>query len=116
MKKKTLNILKNDPWLEPYTDAIVGRHEDAVRAENRLCGPDGTLDSFANAHNFFGLHRQADGKWVFREWAPNATAITLVGDFSKWKRLKKYQLKPKKNGVWEVKLNASDMHTATSTR
>lgn len=105
MKKKTLNILKNDPWLEPYAPAIIGRHNDAVNKELELCGPDGKLESFANAHNYFGLHRTADG-WVFREWAPNATSITLIGDFSKWKELKKYALKPKKNGVWELKLKA----------
>ena len=50
MKKKTLNIIKNDPWLEPYSAAIIGRHEDALRKEQELCGPDGSLDSFANAH------------------------------------------------------------------
>ncbi len=110
MKKKTLNIIKNDPWLEPYSAAIIGRHEDALRKEQELCGPDGKLDSFANAHNYFGLHRQADGSWVFREWAPNATGITLVGDFSKWKQLKKYALKPKANGVWELKLKPDAMN------
>ena len=67
MKKKTLNILKNDPWLEPYAGAIVGRHNDAVNKEIELCGPDGKLDTFANAHNYFGIHRTADG-WVFRDW------------------------------------------------
>ena len=63
MKKKTLNIIKNDPWLEPYTDAIVGRHNEALNKEAELCGPEGTLESFANAHNFFGLHHTADGGW-----------------------------------------------------
>lgn len=110
MKKKTLNIIKNDPWLEPYANAIIGRHNDAIAKETELCGVDGTLDSFANAHNFFGLHRNTDGSWVFREWAPNATGITLIGDFSKWKILKKYALKHKKNGVWEIKLKPSDIH------
>ena len=23
---ETLNLIKNDPWLEPYADAINGRH------------------------------------------------------------------------------------------
>ena len=110
MKKKTLNILKNDPWLEPYAEAIAGRHEDVLRKEAELCGPDGSLDSFANAHNYFGLHRTADGGWVFREWAPNATSITLIGDFSKWKEMKKYALKSKPNGVWELKMKPDDLH------
>ena len=27
--KETLNIIKNDPWLEPFADAITGRHQYA---------------------------------------------------------------------------------------
>ena len=101
-----LKLIKNDPWLEPYAAAIEGRHEDAVRKEAELLGndKDATLSGFANGHNYFGLHRLDDGKWVFREWAPNATAITLVGDFSDWKELRRYELKPLKDGVWEVRL------------
>ena len=33
----------------------------------------------------------------------------FVGDFSKWKQLKKYALKPKANGVWELKLKPDAM-------
>ena len=25
--EKTLNLIKNDPWLEPFADAIAGRHQ-----------------------------------------------------------------------------------------
>ncbi len=79
-----LRLIKNDPWLEPYADAIVGRHDDVLRKEAELLsGEDGaTLKSFANGHNYFGLHRMNDGKWVFRERAPNATSITQIVDFS----------------------------------
>ena len=81
MKKKVLPIIKNDPWLEPFADAINGRHEDVIRKQTELVGESGSLSDFANAHNYFGLHRTADG-WVFREWAPNATAINMVGTFN----------------------------------
>lgn len=107
MEKPT--IIKNDPWLEPYTDAIIGRHYDAINKERELTAMDGTLDKFANAHNYFGLHHTPTG-WVFREWAPNATGITLIGDFSKWRELAKYRLKPKANGVWEIRLKDSEIH------
>ena len=50
---KTLNIIKNDPWLKPYSDAITGRHLDAVKKEAELTQASGNLDSFANAHNYF---------------------------------------------------------------
>ena len=42
----------------------------------------------------------------FREWAPNATQIFMVGTFNDWKEEKKYSLKRKANGNWEIKLPA----------
>lgn len=102
----TLPIIKNDPWLEPYADAIEGRHQDVIKKEAELLTDAEDLDSFANAHNYFGLHRQTDGSWIFREWAPNATGITLTGDFSGWKEEMKYKLSPVGNGVWEITLPA----------
>lgn len=35
---KVLNIIKNDPWLEPYADAINGRHQHVVEKEKELVG------------------------------------------------------------------------------
>lgn len=98
---RVLPIIKNDPWLEPFADAINGRHADAINVEKRLTRQSGNLVDFANAHRYFGLHREASGEWVFREWAPNATAITLTGDFSGWKKLPAYALKNIGGGVWE---------------
>ena len=79
---KALNIIKNDPWLEPYADAINGRHQHVVEKEKELVGKK-TLSDFATGHMYFGLHRTDKG-WTFREWAPNATEIYLVGDFNDW--------------------------------
>ena len=107
-KKSTapkLALIKNDPWLAPYADAIEGRHADVERKLRELVGPKGSLDEFANAHNYFGLHRQADGSWVFREWAPNATEIFLIGDFSDWHCQTRYELtRVSDAGDWEVVL------------
>ncbi len=103
MKTKQLAILKNDAWLEPYADAIIGRHNDAINKEKELTSNCGSLVDFANAHQYFGLHKCKDG-WVFREWAPNATAITLVGDFSEWREMARYALQRLDGGVWELKL------------
>ena len=46
--KKTLALIRHDEWLEPYADAINGRHEDAVRKEKELTGKDLSLVDFAN--------------------------------------------------------------------
>ena len=111
-KPRRLKILRNDPWLEPYATAIEGRHADAMRREKELVKGCRNLDGFANAHNYFGLHHSADGKgWVFREWAPNATAIYLTGDFNGWKADDSYALKRiGENGVWEITLPAQALH------
>lgn len=98
---KVLPIIKNDPWLEPFADAITGRHQDAIDTEKRLTSQAGTLSDFANAHRYFGLHRNDDGSWVFREWAPNASEIYLIGDFNNWEPTPKYVLRRLEGGVWE---------------
>lgn len=102
--KKALNLIKNDPWLEPYSKTIEGRYEQAVSKENQLTdGGKTTLSDFASGYLYFGLHRTDKG-WVFREWAPNATHIYMVGDFNNWQEHEDYRLQKKQNGVWEVNL------------
>lgn len=100
---KILPLVKNDPLLEPYAPSIWGRYEYFRQVEKKLCENHRSLSDFASGYLYFGLHRLTDG-WVFREWAPNATAIFLIGDFNNWQRLPDYQLKRLQNGVWELKL------------
>lgn len=109
--KSRLKLIKNDPWLEPFTDAIEGRHQDAINKEAELTAGGRTLRDFANAYEYFGLHRTPKG-WVFREYAPNATAIYLIGDFNDWKPTEAYALKKVKGtyGDWEIKLKAGQLH------
>ena len=98
-----LPIVKSDPYLVPFADAIYGRYEHFNKMEKKLTGDNQSLSDFATGYLYFGLHRQTDG-WVFREWAPNATAIFLIGDFNNWQRHPDYQLKKMLNGIWEVHL------------
>ena len=104
-ESKTLKIIKNDPWLKDYEPAIVGRHQHAVDKIAELTqGGKTSLSDFATGYLYFGLHKTSTG-WVFREWAPNATEIYLVGDFNKWQEKPQYRLKRLKNsGNWEIKL------------
>ena len=105
-RRQKLNLIKHDPWLEPFSEAIEGRHADATGKERELTGGKSSLDEFANAHNYFGLHHTAEGNWVFREWAPNATRITLIGDFSNWQRQARFELRRGEGGVWSIELPA----------
>ncbi len=98
-----LPFVKNDPYLEPYAAAIYGRYDYFRQIEKRLLTESHSLSEFATGYLYFGLHRLTDG-WVFREWAPNATAIYLIGDFNNWQKHPDYQLKKLQNGIWEIKL------------
>ena len=103
---KHIGIVANDPWLEPFENAIQGRHDHALWMIDHLTnGGKMKLSDFATGYLYYGLHRNEKGEWIFREWAPNATEIFLIGDFNNWKESPKYALKKSKNGQdWEIKL------------
>ena len=103
---KTLKLIQSDPYLQPFAEAINGRYNYAIAQEKKLTGGK-KLSEWANGYMFFGLHK-VDKKWVLREWAPNATAIYLVGDCNGWQKDEAYRLQPKENGVWEASF-AEDM-------
>ncbi|NMA74745.1 MAG: 1,4-alpha-glucan-branching enzyme [Bacteroidales bacterium] len=107
--KKELKLIKNDSWLKPFEAAIVGRHQEVLKKESELT-QDGkfSLSDFSTGYLYFGLHKTPDG-WVFREWAPNATEIHLIGDFSDWKKQEDFKLKRDKNGIWEIQLKPDSL-------
>ena len=98
-------IYETDPWLAPYKDAIDARHRRILDARADI-EVGGSLSKGLNNHLYYGMHRTANGDWIFREWAPNATKIYLIGDFNNWKRTEAYALKPVGNGNWEIKVSS----------
>ena len=95
----------NDPLLAPYADKIARRARLVCDREASLCAKGGTLADFACAHEYYGLHLRS-GRWIFREWAPNATSIELVGDFNGWHADGSFALTRNAsgpNGAWEGK-------------
>lgn len=103
---KQLALIKNDPYLKDYENAIRGRHEHALWKLSALTNNGKqTLTDFANGHKYYGLHKLSRG-WVFREWAPNATKLYLVGDFNNWQETERYEAKRLDSyGNWELKLS-----------
>ena len=107
MKKKM--IYETDPYLMPFKAAIDARHKRILDCRDRFA-VDGSLAAGINNHIYYGLHRQSDGSWIFREWAPNATRIYLVGEFNGWHRTEGYALKPVGGGNWELSVPAMFLH------
>lgn len=98
-----------DPYLEPFKEAIEARHKRIMDARDQF-SVDGSLSEGLNNHLYYGLHRTDDGGWVFREWAPHANRIYLIGEFNNWKRTSAYTLSPTGSGNWEIKLPEMFLH------
>lgn len=106
-------IYESDEWLLPYRDALEARHNRIEEFRARY-SVDGSLSKGINNHSYYGLHKTADGqKWIFREWAPNATRIYLIGDFNNWKRTEAYALRPVGGGNWELEVDSMFMAHGT---
>lgn len=98
-------ILDYNPQLLPFTDQIQQRVSRYQRTKSALLA-DTTLSQFANGFLYFGLHRQRQG-WIYREWAPAAQQLWLMGDFNDWNRTA-HPLARMGNGVWELLLPGDD--------
>ena len=107
-----MGIVKNDSYLVPFNEAICGRHNHAIeRIKELTFEGKQTLSDFANGYNYYGLHK-TNGKWIFREWVPNATNLYLIGDFNNWERSREYQCKRIEGtaGDWELILDEDKIH------
>ena len=82
-------LIKRDPLLKPYAAQLRERfvHYQHFRAEIEKTG--GVFGEISQGHHYFGFNRgENDGEtgvW-YREWAPNAHALSLIGDFNGWDR------------------------------
>ena len=107
LDKTIEQLTTHDPCLKPYADHIRHRILMVDETEFRLTQGITDLADFASGHEYFGMH-YTDDCWVFREWAPNATAITLKGSFNGWQASKQYALnRLTDDGIWEIVLDPS---------
>ena len=101
-------LVEQDPYLQPYIADFLRWTEKYRLKEKELLG-NNSLRDFASGHDYFGLFKTDKG-WVFRDWAPNATRIFLVGNFNEWQDHSDYELKRIDNGSWELEMPNSAVH------
>ena len=96
-------LLAIDPFLKAYEPSLLNRLKKYQSVERSLAENRSDLLRFATGHDYFGLHFKNDA-WVFREWAPNATAIYMVGEMTAWQESPEFALeRVGHNGVWELR-------------
>ncbi|MBP3428269.1 MAG: alpha amylase C-terminal domain-containing protein [Clostridia bacterium] len=101
-RAKTLRIIRDDPYLASHEGDIRERLNRYRRKKRALLKPGQTLSDFANGHMYYGFHKTKTG-WVYREWAPAAKALHLIGDFNGWNR-ESHPLKNLGDGSWEIEI------------
>ena len=104
--RKSYKLLSIDPWLQPYANDIALRMQRHTDTRKTLLGDKADLASFANGYLYYGFNRTKKG-WVYREWAPGADAMHLIGDFNNWNRTS-HPMKRLEGGVWEIELEGAD--------
>jgi len=103
---KTHPLIQIDPWLKPFGFMLKRRAERAKIREMEFTDGKISLKDLANNHLYYGLFK-TDSHWIFREKAPNARQIFMMGEFSYWKPMEQYALQPIGNGDWEIRLPLS---------
>ncbi|PKQ61227.1 1,4-alpha-glucan-branching enzyme [Labilibaculum filiforme] len=106
---KHLKIVDSDPMLHDYQNVILKRLQKTSLKEKELTKSN--LSTFANGHHYYRLHRNID-HWIIREWAPNATKMYLIGEFSNWKENENFQFEKIDNGNFELKLPINSLKQA----
>lgn len=97
-------LIAHDPWLEPFADRLRERYAHYRSLRDRIEEQGGLLGPISAGHGYFGLNRGeqrgAPGVW-YREWAPAARQLFLIGDFNGWNR-GSHPLARDEWGVWSL--------------
>src|SRR3954468_8963219 len=97
-------LIENDPWLRPFEQKLRERFAYYRRAVAKFDLTGGLLGQVSQGHRYFGFNRGE--LWnkpgvFYREWAPAALQLRLIGDFNNWDRFG-HPLVPNQFGVWEL--------------
>jgi 1,4-alpha-glucan branching enzyme len=97
-----LELVQDDPWLEPYNQDLNERLDRYKASLSDIVNAEGSLMNFAGAHHYYGINfdKEKNG-WYYREWAPGAHQLALVGDFNDWNK-EANKLHRNEKGDWEI--------------
>ena len=97
-------LIDRDPYLGSYSDRLQERYDVFTESISKFDPQGGILGDISQSHHYFGFNRgenhKQHGVW-FREWAPNASKLTLFGDLNGWNR-EANPLSKDEFGVWHT--------------
>jgi 1,4-alpha-glucan branching enzyme len=82
-------LIRTDSWLAPHARQLAERQARYRAALARFESTGGLLGQISRGHQYFGFNRGDylgnPGVW-YREWAPGALQLRVIGDFNEWNR------------------------------
>ncbi|WJX36130.1 1,4-alpha-glucan branching enzyme [Trifolium repens] len=99
---ENIGILNADSSLEPYKDHFKYRLKRYLHQKKLIEEYEGSLEEFAKGYLKFGFNREEDGT-LYREWAPSAQEVQIIGDFNGWDG-SNHHMKKDQFGVWSIKI------------
>lgn len=97
-----LAIIQEDPWLDPYIKDANDRYDRYINAKKEIEKEEGSLQEFATGHLYYGINfDEKRNGWTYREWAPKASNLSLIGDFNNWDKSSN-PLTKNDRGDWEL--------------
>jgi 1,4-alpha-glucan branching enzyme len=97
-------LIRVDPWLEPYAPKLAARQQHYLNALKPIEATGGLLGQISQGHHYFGFNRGefhgTAGVW-YREWAPAALQLRVIGDFNQWNRWADPMVRDE-YGVWSL--------------
>ena len=73
------------PWLKPHSQGLRGRFAHYLRVKRQINDDGGLMRQVSQGYQYFGFNQGVkDGEpgIRYREWAPAANYLALIGDFN----------------------------------
>jgi len=97
-------MIELDPWLAPYAQKLKDRCRFFQESVAKFDNTGGLLGQVSQGHHYFGFNRGElwgkPGVW-YREWAPQALQLRVIGDFNQWDRMAHPMVRDE-FGVWSL--------------
>ncbi len=97
-----LQLIKDDPWLAPYEGDLTTRHQYFQSKFQAILKAHKSLKDFASRHHELGFqYNKKEKGWWYKEWAPEAQQLFLIGDFNNWNQ-DSHPLTKDEKGIWSI--------------
>ena len=110
MRKKSIpKIIQDDPWLNPYQDEISNLIARFNHLLNDIEKNFKSLKNFSTSYRDLGINYSGKEKgWYYREWAPEAYSLSIIGDFNDWNKTM-HPLTKREDGIWEIFISKDEL-------